>query len=342
MGRQEFLHRDAETPLCEHFMSAGAVCRLVTNSEQILESARHTFLPIPSPAGPADFFMRFWVEDDGATQQPSPPHTHPQQTWPKPYLRGLDHLVFAGFDACSSLLADLRSRRVIGRFSTAMASDTGYWKTTIFPMLLSIVAGSVGLVELHASCVAKNGLGLILAGPSHSGKSTLTMALHAAGFALLSDDRTFCSVRNGRLSAWGLPRPLKLRREAASWFDEFRDREPTDVQNGERVFHFEPKQRDAFQCEPRLLVFLQRTEERSFSMIPMKRSSARTRIESDLLAEAPEAVRRQSETLERLLPLPCCTLRYGGRPQEIAERLAESFVKSDKFDVVSGAQWEAS
>jgi hypothetical protein len=332
MGRQEFLHRSAETPLNEHFISAGAVCSLATNSERLLENARRTFQPIPAPSGPLDFSMRLWVEGDGAAQQ----------TWPKPYVRGLDHLVFAGFDARSSLLADLRTRRVIGRFSRAMASDTGYWKTIIFPMLLSIMAGSVGLVELHASCVARDGLGLILAGPSQSGKSTLAMALHEAGFALLSDDRTFCSVRNGKLSAWGLPRPLKLRREAASWFDEFRDREPTDVQNGERVFHFEPKQGHGFPCEPRLLVFLERTQKHGFSMMPMNRLSARPPIENDLLAEVPEAMRKQSEPLQALLSLPCFTLRYGGQPQEIARQLSEFFVKENKFHASSGAQWKAS
>lgn len=332
MGRQEFLHRDAETPLNEYFISAGVMCSLATNSERLLENTRRTFQPIPATTGPIDFSMRFWVEGEGVAQQ----------TWPKPYVRGLNHLVFAGFDARSSLLADLRTRRVIGRFSGAMASDAGYWKTTIFPMLLSIVAGSVGLVELHASCVARDGLGLILAGPSRSGKSTLAMALHEAGFALLSDDRTFCSVRNGKLSAWGLPRPLKLRRAAAEWFDEFRDREPTDVQNGERVFHFEPKQGHSCHCEPRLLVFLERTQKHGFSMAPTNRLSAKPLIENDLLAEVPEDVRKQSEPLQELLSLPCFTLRYGGQPQEIARQLSEFFVKGNKFHASSEPQWKAS
>jgi hypothetical protein len=323
-------------------MSAGAVCSLATNNERLLESARRSFEPIPAPDSPVDFSMRFWVEGEGNPQQTFRQQERPEQKWPNPYVRGLDHLVFAGFDARSSLLADLHARHVIGRFSAAMASDTGYWKTTIFPMLLSIVSGSVGIIELHASCVARDGLGIILAGPSRSGKSTLAMALHQAGFALLSDDRTFCSVRNGQLSAWGLPRPLKLRREAAAWFDEFRDREPMDFQNGERVFHFEAKQQGGFRCAPRLLVFLERIEKHCFAMSPIERSSARARIESDLLAEAPDAIQRQSEPIERLLSLPRCILRYGGQPQEIAERLAESFVEGDEFQGSGGAQWKAS
>jgi gluconate kinase len=234
-------------------------------------------------------------------------------------------LVFAGFDVASSMIADLRTRRVIGRFSAGMAADSAYWRTVIFPMLLSVMAGSLGLVELHASCVARDQRGLVLIGPSGSGKSTLAMALTEAGFRFLSDDRIFCSLKRGKLVSWAMPRPLKLRREAAAWFEEFREREALDVQNGELVFHCEPNHRFGRQrspeCEPRLLVFLERRENSVFCMTRMAAIEARSRIELDLMAEDPEAVQKQAETINQLLALPCWHLEYGGRPQVIAEQL---------------------
>jgi gluconate kinase len=316
MHPPDFLHKDAETKLCEHYIAAGAVCSLSTNSEQVLDAARHTFCPTESRSGPVDLRLRFWVDATDPGLSP----------WPKPYVRGLDHLVFAGFDEVSSMLADLRTRSVIGRFSAGMAADTAYWKTVIFPMLLSILAGSVGLVELHASCVAKNQRGLVLIGPSGSGKSTLAMAMTEAGFSFLSDDRIFCSHKEGRLLAWGMPRPLKLRREAAEWFEQFRDRQTNGVQDGELVFHCEPNQQFGRQrvpeCEPSLLVFLERRQGPGFCMTQMARSEARHRIELDLMAENPEAVQKQAETIDKLLAGPCWRLQYGGRPQVIAEQLA--------------------
>jgi hypothetical protein len=316
MSTRDFLRKDAETRLCELYMVAGTVFSLSTNCERLLEAARDSFLPVKRPAVFVDFSVRFWVDTADPAQPP----------WPKPYVRGRDHLVFAGFDAGSSMLADLGTRRVMGRFSTAMAADTTYWKTVIFPMLLSVLAGSVGLVELHASCVARDQRGLVLVGPSCSGKSTLAMALTEAGFRLLSDDRTFCALKHDKLLAWGMPRPLKLRREAAAWFEAFRDREPIDVQNGELVFHCEPNLRfgrESFpECEPRLLVFLERQQSSGFYMTRMRRSEARSRIEQDLMAEAPEAVQKQAEAIDELLALPCWRLKYGGCPQVIAERLA--------------------
>ncbi|HEY6339372.1 MAG TPA: hypothetical protein VIW68_12840 [Candidatus Sulfotelmatobacter sp.] len=299
---------------------AGAVCTLSTNCEQLLSAARDNFLPVEVPPLSVDFSLRLWVDNSDRAQPP----------WPQPYVRGLDHLVFAGFDSGSSMLADLRARRVIGRFSAAMASDTQYWERTIFPMLLSVLAGEVGFVELHAACIARDRGGLVLIGPSRSGKSTLAMALIAAGFRLLSDDRTFCWVKQNKLLAWGMPRPLKLRREAATWFEEFRDREPMEIQNGERVFHYEPDRRfggePRSECEPRALVFLERQQSSEFHVTRMRRNDARARIETDLMAEAPEAVQKQAGAIDQLLALPCWRLRYGGQPQAIAEQIVKSFI----------------
>jgi hypothetical protein len=316
MSHHGFLRRNVETPLCEHFVAAGALCSLTTNCEQVLKAARTTFFPAISPETPVDFSVRFWVDHVDRAEPP----------WPKPFARGLGDLVFAGFDPRSSLLANLRTRHVIGRFSSGMASDTGYWKMVIFPMLLSILAGSVGLVELHASCVASGEQGLILLGPSCSGKSTLAMALTEAGFRFLSDDRTFCSLKHRRLQAWGLPRPLKLRRDSRTWFDDLRGREPSDVQNGERVFHVYPGPRRIAQCEPRLLLLLERENRPGFAMTPTTCSQVRSYIEQDLLAESHKAVQRQEETLNHLLSVPCFMLRYGGRPQPVAAQLASAFL----------------
>jgi hypothetical protein len=152
------------------------------------------------------------------------------------------------------------------------------------------------------------------------------MALTKAGFKFLSDDRTFCSAKHKKLAAWGLPKPLKLRRDSGSFFDDFRNREPNDVQNGERVFHFDPGPQRIAQCEPRLLVVLQRECSAGFAITPITKSRVRSYIEQDLLAESPDAVQRQEETLNDLLSVPCFILRYGGKPQQIAEQLAASFL----------------
>ena len=54
---------------------------------------------------------------------------------------------------------------------------------------------------VHASCVAIDGRAVLIAGPSGSGKSDLSLRLIDRGAALVSDDYTELSFRDGRLLA---------------------------------------------------------------------------------------------------------------------------------------------
>lgn len=60
---------------------------------------------------------------------------------------------------------------------------------------------------LHASCVAVQGRGLLILGPSGSGKSALALRLLALGAGLVADDRTQLTAADGRLMA-RCPPPL--------------------------------------------------------------------------------------------------------------------------------------
>jgi hypothetical protein len=319
MSAGDFLCQDAATPMCEFYAAAGAVCRLSTNCETLLEAARESFLPIEDPPGAVDFSVRFWVDYSNSVLP----------AWPKPYVRGLNHLVFAGFDSGSSMLADLRTRHVIGRFSVGIANDRAYWETVIFPMLLSILGGSVGITELHCACVAKDGGGLLLAGPSGSGKSTLSVALSQTGFGFLSDDRTFCSQSGGKVLAWGLPTRLKLRREAGAWFRQVRDRQPTDLQKGELVYWLEPERSLGLErvrrCEPRTVIFLEQVKGLEFHLAQVSCDEAMKRLDRDLMADLPEAVVRQTRTITKLVEIPCWLLKYGGEPLTVARKIADHF-----------------
>ena len=69
---------------------------------------------------------------------------------------------------------------------------------------------SEGLV--HATCVVVEGVGVLLRGPSGSGKSDLALRLIDVGAALVADDQTLLRVHDGRLCA-AAPAPLAGRLE---------------------------------------------------------------------------------------------------------------------------------
>lgn len=317
MASRDFLRKNAPTPFSACYVMAGAVCQLSTNFEPILECAGESFSPIDRPRSSPDLRLRFWVDSQACSAPP----------WPKPYYRGLDHLIFAGFDSENSLLIDLRGRRAIGRFSPAMGTDRVYWKTVVFPVLLSIVAASVGVTELHCACVARKEGGLLLAGGSGSGKSTLSFALARSGFAFLSDDRTFFSRHDGHLLAWGMPALLKLRPDAAALFLELGNLEPDIAPDGERAFLIDPERqfqlRRSRHCEPRWLVFLERQPSPGMTLDEMPRAEAVARLKEDLMPETPEAMKSQGETINAVVEGGCWLLRYGGEPQRAAGALSE-------------------
>lgn len=72
------------------------------------------------------------------------------------------------------------------------------------PALLA--AGIKGRFPLHAAAVARDGQGLVLAGPPGAGKSTLTTALAARGMRILSDN----IVLVGGDGLWPFAEPVKL------------------------------------------------------------------------------------------------------------------------------------
>lgn len=60
---------------------------------------------------------------------------------------------------------------------------------------------AAGPLNLHASTVAFDGRGLLILGPSGSGKSGLALRLMAFGARLVADDRTFVARRGAALVA---------------------------------------------------------------------------------------------------------------------------------------------
>jgi len=312
----DFLRKEAQTPLLEQYLMAGVPGLIATNSESILAAARGCFSPIEGPAWESKLRLRFWADPDGSSQPP----------WPKPYYRGLDHLIFAGFDSQNSALIDLRSCRAIGRLSPAMARDQARWRNVIFPNLLTLMGPAVGVTDLHCACVVRDGKGMLLAGRSGCGKSTLTMALVRRGFSFLSDDCTYFSQHAGEICAWGLIPRLKLLPRAAGFFPELADFKAAASENDEEGFEIDPNHHlrapRSLSCKPQTVVFLERSSSREFTIARMPAAAATAHLEEDFLAHTAEALQLQSGIVRNLVQRGCWQLRYGEAPDVVAQKLA--------------------
>lgn len=324
----DFLKTRAVTPLEGRYLAAGVQLQITTNFEPILALAQKTFEERISLRREEmkEVQVRFWVDET----------SHSGTTKSKPFFRGLDHLVFAGFDTCNSLLVNLRDHCGLGRFTPELASDAQFWESTLFPALLTILGPSVGLTPLHCACVAWNGSGLILAGESGAGKSTLSLALAQSGFDFLSDDRTLIGEEQGRLLAWALSKEMKQRVESISQFPSLSQLNLDGTFKREDEFRFDASKIPGVHCvrccEPRWLVFLERQPQPTFSLAYMSPDEAAWRLECQLHREIPDVREKQRRTIENLVAGKCYRLKYGGDPNIVAGALLSLVTNGWKAD----------
>lgn len=324
----DFLKTRAAAPLEGRYLAAGVQLLIATNFEPILTLAQRSFEErIPARREEMEEVrVLFWVDET----------SHSEMSKSKPFFRGLDHLVFAGFDNRNSLLVNLREHCGLGRFTPALASDVRFWENTLFPALLTIVGPSVGLTPLHCASVAWKGSGLILAGESGSGKSTLSLALAQAGFDFLSDDRTLIGAQQGRLLAWALSKEMKQRIESISQFPYLSQLKLDDEFKLDNEFRFDASKVPGVHCvrccEPRWLVFLERQPQPTFSLAYMSLDEAAWRLECQLHREIPDTREKQRRAIENLVAGKCYRLKYGGDPHIVAGALHSLVANGWKAD----------
>jgi hypothetical protein len=307
-------------PHQRRFFVAGAIWAVSTNAQEILDVMQE-FFEAPSEEPSIPYLTVSFYVDFGAPDRPR---------WSQPHFRALDHLYYATYGPGDSLLIDQNSRRAIGLFSLATARDSVYWKRVILPVLAGIASACLGVSPLHCACLVKDELGLLLSGESGAGKSTLALSLSLNGFTYLSDDCTYISRSGPQVRGWGLPTPVKLLPDAVRYFSELRSLTPATSLNGELSFEVDPVETfgvtRSLSCEPRWVVFVERTEEPGAVFERISSREAASRFASDL-ERLPPCISHQREyqlaTIEALVKQECWLLRHGMSPLSVAQELVE-------------------
>ena len=144
--------------------------------------------------------------------------------------------------------------------STSESTDWVVTRPLLTLALMELVRRR-GLFPLHAACLARGDAGVLVCGPTGSGKSTLTIALLEAGLDFLGDDLVFLEPQGAGLRALGFPDELGITADAA----ERLPRLPAEVDTSPPpgwpkaradVQVVAPAAKVVESCEPRMLLLL--------------------------------------------------------------------------------------
>jgi hypothetical protein len=254
-----------------------------------------------------------------------------------PYFRARGNFAFARFTLADSFWFNLRTREVFGTCSPELANDRRRWPAHIFPALLGILSASIGVAPVHAACLVRDGRGVLLAGRSGTGKSTLTIAKARRGYELLSDDWSYLSVTEdgvdvGAVQAWGLPVPVKLLPDASSFFPELRECQVDVSLNGEIAYEVFPEEcfgvGRSLRCPVTNVVLLERGTEPGCAMHSISPNEAMNHLQAEvepLEGELARCYRRQLDLIRRTVDgASCHRFFFNDHPDKVAQALDEA------------------
>jgi len=172
------------------------------------------------------------------------------------------------------------------------------------------------LYPLHAACLADRDQGVLLAGTSGAGKTTLAIALALAGWSFLGDDMVFLASANGRWRAIALPDEIDVTDSTIAMFSEL-----APIANGPLPAG-RPKRRARLEdladvllapdCTPAALAIVERGAGTETVVEPLARGAALFALTPNVLLTEPAASQRHLTALRSLVEsVPCFRVQSG-------------------------------
>ena len=239
-----------------------------TNDLRLLAAADQAFGRYALPSRRSEP-LSFHLFVDDAERYPALGHV--PGTWSTgapiaPIMRTRGHLVYVTLGEGNTVVADLTHGAAFGFVTDALADEQAMVRYYLLQgIALSMLQACHGYLGLHAACVRKEGMTLIINGDAGAGKSTTAYACVRRGYQLVSEDGLCVQVESDSLRVWGMPWMLHLLPDSARFFPELAGETPVMQLNGEWKLAVDVQSRwprsALTDAEPGLVVFLDRTAE---------------------------------------------------------------------------------
>lgn len=201
------------TPLSHDavFYPYGFPVRIRSNSLLTIEAAETSWNTYRKKFDLAPLDVRLLVSDSD----------HPGCTEP-PTFRSQSHLLSIVADAENFACLDLNAGFSFGWATTSTAKNTEYFRQCLLDVMIYPLLEIRHLITLHAACVMFKGKGILLAGNSGAGKSSLAYACARRGWTYVSDDASAFVRRSIKPTVIGHPHRFRFREPVGELFPEFR------------------------------------------------------------------------------------------------------------------------
>ncbi len=234
---------------------------------------------------------------------------------PAPVFRAQGNLMTAVADAENYYCCDLRRGFGFGWVTQATAADTAYLRYHVVDAMIGCLLANLHVVSIHAACVALDGHGVLLAGDSGAGKSSLSYACARRGWTYCSDDGSSLLRRGAGRTVIGEPGVFRFRSTAGELFPEFRGLKDHRRGNGKPTIEVRtsslPEIRTAVEAHIGSIVFLNRPGAGAdVRLVPMPASEAFARLSFNPWPTEPPSGDEHRAAVERLVEAPAYELRY--------------------------------
>lgn len=299
---------DTPLPLTGTFHPLGFRLQIATNSQHVLEAAAESWPHFSPEFDTAALQFRVLVQPEGGLCQST---TH----------RAQGRLYAVAGDAHHFAVMDLRALSASMFVSERTAADHSWLRWFFVESLAYTLLAQRHVVPVHAACVARDGVGILLCGSSSAGKSTLAYACARAGWTYVTDDCVFLLADSPGGAAIGRCLHIRFRPDAPEIFPELAGSLARARPNGRLSLEVPmtsfPQIRTADRAPLHAVVFLERQSGAAAYVEPVAPAGATERLLAEMPSYGPEVNAMHERTVRRLAEAAAFRLCYQTLPEAL-------------------------
>jgi hypothetical protein len=293
------LQPEIDLPFQRVYHPYGFQLNLASNSRAVLDAAEENWGIYEGEYDDPTLTVRVIVRPGSEL---SPPPAHGSQ----------DHLYSLVGSRRNYALMDFDALLAYASVTERTVADHGWFRWFYLDAIAGITLAQRHAAPMHAACVERNGVGVLLCGTSGMGKSTLAYACARGGWTYIADDASLLPQNHAGCAVTGKPHQARLREDAARLFPELEGyatrARPTGKLSIEVPMMSLPGIRTAVRCEVSRVVFLDRGKSAGLERVGVESALEQLLQYSREYGAATQA--RHERALRRLLRSPAYQLRY--------------------------------